>query len=654
MTAFIKDNIIFRNEVEYRIDRLVAGGIQLENITTGEFSTHHLHTLLVEYTKGDLFTVPKKLHKKNQYDAASISPPVSAQKSEAARIESRRRIDYITRLDEQYAFNATKASLIKAIAEISRVRSEDRPPHVTTVYRWHSQFLKAQKDIRALFSKIEMRGGKNQLRLAPEVEAILDEKIETVFLTNKCGTAEDVHNAVFLTIQHENAKRIEREWLQVPGLRTIQRRINRLYGFDVAVARYGLREAERRYGATLASRRVSRILELVEIDHTPVDIMVVNEDRVVISRPTITFVFDRYSRCVLGYHLSLAGHGTPAVFEALRHAMLPKTYLRDLYPDLNMDWECYGWIERLVMDNGREFHALAVVDALLNLGIVTEFAGSREPNDKPFIERFNRTFNYSFIHRLPGTTLAKLINRIGFKAEDDACITLAELDRLIHAWILGAYHLRPHAGLGKRAPIDVWRESAAAHPPQLKANAKDIEIEFAEVATSRIQHYGIDLNTYRYASVRLSNLRRMLPIKLTSVDVKWPRHNVGHIHVWDPFEKEYFEVPNIDSSLDGLTAEQAKAAKKLIKSNDHYKRVRAETSVVVREIAAIAAADKKLKNRRKGARFDNQTTKPMHQSKLNANQPTNVEKTIFADDEHDVDGYAIEGMETDEGIQHAK
>jgi len=93
---------------------------------------------------------------------------------------------------------------------------------------------------------------------------------------------------------------------------------------------------------------------------------------------------------------------TPAVFEALRHAMLPKTYIKDLYPDLNLEWECYGWIERLLMDNGREFHALAVVDALLNLGIISEFSGSREPNDKPFIERFNRTFNYSFIHRLPG------------------------------------------------------------------------------------------------------------------------------------------------------------------------------------------------------------------------------------------------------------
>ena len=194
---------------------------------------------------------------------------------------------------------------------------------------------------------------------------------------------------------------------------------------------------------------------------------------------------------------------------------------------------------------------------------------------------------------------------------------------------MGAYHLRPHVGLGRRAPIDVWRESAAAHPPQLKANAKDIEIEFAEVATSRIQHYGIDLNTHRYASVRLSNLRRMLPIKQTSVDVKWPRHDAGHLHVWHPFDKEYFEVPNIDSSMAGLTVEQAKVAKKLIGSDDHYKRVRAETSEVVRDIAANAASDKKLKNRRKGARFDNQTSKPMHQSPPTPARFTDVEKTPF-------------------------
>jgi putative transposase len=607
------DRKLYRNGVAFRILRYVDPLVHLENEATGAIETIDYTTMIKEYGTGVIRVTMEKTPRSLVADKSIISSAAQAEMSEPARAETRRRIDFITKLSARGAFEQGKKEICAAIAEISRERGEAAAPHVSTVYRWRKRFIKAKNDVRALLARLDLRGGKNQSRLDPQVEAIIHEKIETIYLGAKCGSAEDVYNAVFLAIQAENTKRIESEWLNVPGLRTIQRRINTLYGFDIAVARYGLKEAERRYGAVFASRRAKRILELVEIDHTPVDIMVVNEDRTVIARPTVTFVLDRFSRCILGYHLSLAGHGTPAVFEALRHALLPKTYIKDAFPNLNMEWECCGWFERLLMDNGREFHAEAVVDALISLGIATEFAGSREPNDKPFVERFNRTFNYTFIHRLPGTTLAKLYKRIGFKAEKEACITLKELDLLIHTWILGQYHLRPHAGLGGRAPIDVWRESAASHPPMFKANAEQVEIEFAEIANSAVQHYGIDLNNERYASTRLTNLRRMLPEKAVRVDVKWPWHNLGRIHVWDPFEKEYFAVPNVDPDLEGVTLEQASAARKHIKGNDAYKSVRASVASVAREIVKAAEADKKLKNRKQGARLANKTSKDSRQ-----------------------------------------
>ena len=646
MIAFLKDQTVFRNGIEYRVDRRTATGVQLENTSTGEFSMHDLYALLTEYTKGELAIVPLNLQPKSRCATSQVRQYSMPQKSAAAQSASRRQIDYIVKLIDQCAFKGTKHHLIGAIAEISQQRNESTPPHVTTVYRWHKQFQQAQEDIRALSSRIDSRGGKNRSRLSADVEAIIDEKIDNIFLAQRTSSAEEIHSAVFLAITLKNTMLIESEWLKIPSFRTIQRRLSLIYGYDLAVARYGKREADRRYGATLASRRVSRILELVEIDHTPVDMMVVNDEGIVIGRPTITIVFDRYSRCVLGYHLSLAGHGTPAVFEALRHAMLPKTYIKDRYPDLKMEWECYGWMERLLMDNGREFHAFAVVDALINMGVITEFSGSREPNDKPFIERFNRTFNYSFIHRLLGTTLARITDRIGFKAEDDACITLEQLDQMIHAWILGSYHLRPHAGLGHRAPIEVWRESAALHPPQLKANAKDLEIEFSESCVSKIQHYGIDLNTYRYASKQLSDLRCMLPEKKTRVEVKWPRHDVGHIHVWDPFEKRYFEVPNVDTDYVGLTLDQGKAAKQAIKSTDVHQRTRASAQAIVRDMVAQASVDKKYKVRKTAAKLNNQTSKEMHQPAPapSESKPSHSMEDEMAPRSEDLDGYEYEMM----------
>lgn len=218
---------------------------------------------------------------------------------------------------------------------------------------------------------------------------------------------------------------------------------------------------------------------------------------------------------------------------------------------------------------------------------------------------------------------------------------------MIHAWIMGTYHIRPHAGLCNKTPADVWRESARLHPPQLKENADDIDIELSEIATSRLQRYGIDLNNYRYASTRLTTLFCTLPEK-SKLTVKWPRHDVGHIWVWDPLEKEYFKVENTDDSVFGLTLQQVKEARKAIQDNPEDKRMRAKTSEIVREIGAAAAADKKLKNRRKGARFENQTSKDLNR------EPSPAKKAAVSNappvSTAEVHGFAIDMIDLEGAI----
>lgn len=609
MTTFVKNQEIFRGDIAYQVVRpLENNAVQLENVATGELSIHQHCELLEEYRRGYLRVALARQHEGGKQNQKSSSPMDMSHLKESAQVETRRHVAYLIELEKKEAFGSSQKNLCKAIAEVGASLADPRPPHYTTVHRWRRKYVLAQCDARGFFSRIDMRGGRDQSRLHPQVDAIIHDKIETVFLASKTGSAEEIHNAVFLEVQKANTTRIETEWLKVPGLRTIQRRIGRVSAYDRALARFGQKEAERRFSFRGPSRRVSRILELVEIDHTPVDILVSDEDGVAVGHPVITVVFDRFSRCVLGFSLSLAGHGTHAVFEAIRHALLPKSYLKARYPDLDLEWECHGWFERFLADNGREFHAQSVVDALLNLGILPEYAASRDPDDKPFIERFLETFNYSFIHRLPGTTLSKIHQRIGFKAEEEACITLEQLNRMIHVWILSVYHLRPHSGLGGRPPIQVWRESAEAFPPRLKYNADDLNIELAEISESALQHYGIDLNTFRYASPMLAQLYRLLPPK-SKVQVKWPSHDVGYIWVWDPLEKTYIKADNTDGSYAGLTLVQAKAVKAAIAKGPDYQQTRAEASAILREEAAKAEKSKKLKTRKGAARMANKTAK---------------------------------------------
>ncbi|OYT88683.1 MAG: integrase [Burkholderiales bacterium PBB3] len=607
MSPFNKDQTILRDGAGYRVVRAIdTETVQLERQSDGLLSNHKFSDLLGEYVRGDLLSANDT--KPVLRDAPTRKPARMDMLGEVAKHDTKRRIDYLVSLNKIGAFEMPRKLFMTAIADIARKWNEITPPHITTILRWKSKYQKNGNDIRAVFSAIDKRGGTGMSRLGSDVDAIIDESIEFTLDAQRCWSAEEIHTTIFLKIQKINTTRIEREWMKVPSLRTIQRRLASHYAYDVCVAKHGVKEAERRFADMGRARRVTHILEIVEIDHTPLDILVVDADGVVLGRPYATIALERRSRCVLGLHLSLAGHGTEAVFSALRHALLPKSYLSARFVDLNLEWNCYGWPTTVLMDNGPEFHAESVVDALLQLGIIGEYAKSKTPNDKAFVERFIKTLNYSFIHKLPGTTLAKVGKRIGFKSEDEACLTLEELDKKIHLWICNQYHLRPHRGLGKRAPISVWNEGACAFPPQLKMNVESIDIEFARLATSAIQHYGIDLNTHQYANSRLLTMRRSLPER-TKVTVKWNAHDVGHIWVWDPNQEEFFKVQNKDEEYAGLTIDQARAVKKeRAKGDPDYRMTRATAHAINNDITQTALKSNKPKERRRGARHANKTS----------------------------------------------
>lgn len=585
----------------------------LQNTETGEVATHKTWNLMQAYVQGELLTSfqPSKV---DSPGALRKHPPARMDgMSAAAKTETRRRLDYLVRIDKRGGFSGNRKALKAHIAEVARDRNDERCPHISTVFRWRRKYLQARKDVRALFARFDSQGGRGGYRLQPQVEALLDAAIERIVLGQKAFSAEEVRDAVSVEITRQNQTLTTSEQLKVPSLRTTQRRIQALWAYEITAAKYGQREADRRFADLSNARAVSRLLEIVEIDHSPIDALVTDGERqCAVARPVITVVLERLSRCVLGYHLSAAGHGTAAVFEAIRHALLPKTYLTapGRYADLGLEWPCWGWPETVLMDNGAEFHANAVTDTLLALSITAEFSKSRSPNDKAHVERFLRTLNYGLIHKLPGTTLSKVHHRHGYKPEEEVTLTIEELDKIIHTWICNIYHRRPHAGLGGRTPLEVWKQGAQAHPPLLKLNKHDLDIELGEHCNSAVQHYGIDLNTFVYRSSRLLTLRGMLPAD-TKVAVKWTKNDVGHVWVWDQIQQEYFKAENTKSEYKGLTLEQAKALKKSIATSEADQQpVRATGAEAIRGMVADAMKSKSLKTRKGGSRLANKTSKP--------------------------------------------
>jgi putative transposase len=116
-----------------------------------------------------------------------------------------------------------------------------------------------------------------------------------------------------------------------------------------------------------------RPLDLVQIDHTKLDIIVVDdEQRLPIGRALITLAIDVYSRMVAGFYISLDPPGAIATGLCIAHVMLPKeAWLAKLGVD--GPWPCWGLAARIHLDNAKEFHGEMLRRACEQYGIVLEY-----------------------------------------------------------------------------------------------------------------------------------------------------------------------------------------------------------------------------------------------------------------------------------------
>ena len=95
--------------------------------------------------------------------------------------------------------------------------------------------------------------------------------------------------------------------LSPPGKMTAYRRLNALPQKAVVKARHGAKTARDRFGVITGHfPETQQPLEVVQIDHTPVDVIAVDEmHRRPIGRPWLTLAIDINTRMVVGFLLSL-------------------------------------------------------------------------------------------------------------------------------------------------------------------------------------------------------------------------------------------------------------------------------------------------------------------------------------------------------------
>ena len=360
--------------------------------------------------------------------------------------------------------------------------------HWTTIYRLRTRFL---RDPRTSALVADQGGRKSApTRLSGAVEAVVSEVV-TRWLPAQRFVAHPILDA-----HMEVRRRCSALGLKPPARNTVERRVKAHREAELAflASRPGSAIAPGSLGADLA-------LELVQIDHTQSDVMVVDRfTRRPIGRPWLTLAIDLATRTVPAFFVGMERPSAATVALLVSRMVQPKqAWLAHL--GLSIDWPVFGIPKTLHLDNAAEFRSKALRTGCAQYGIDLDYRPVGRPNYGGHIERLNRTLMQR-LKGLPGATGNSTTDRKGRNPEKAATLTLKEYERWLALEIGQRYHNSEHRGLFGGTPLGAWNHALQASRPRVLKPGPDAAMEmlihFMPLAHRSIQADGLTIFYIRY------------------------------------------------------------------------------------------------------------------------------------------------------------
>lgn len=592
------------NGAECRIERIQPNDeVLIERLEDGRFEITTRGALLADFTNGFVRVVRPE-------HVDDVRVPVYGRPledlDERVRAEVDRRRQYLELVLKAGKPKFTVEYLEPKLEAAAKALKDTKPPSIPTFYRWYARH-RHHNDLRCLVPRWDRRGSTNP-KQASRILELLEDCIEEAYKASPSASTASIHSRLCLKVDKENESLLNGQPLVPPSVRTVYRLIEKIDAIDIHRAKHGAAVADKRFRlAGGIGVRTARILERVEIDHTPLDLFVVDEATgLPLGRPWLTVVLDHHSRMILGYYLSFGPPSAEAVVGALRHAILPKPKLIEAIPGLSFEheWICYGKPEVFVLDNGLEFLGRVLESIAFDLGIRLQFCPKRQPRFKGSVERFLKTINHHFAALLPGASMAKLHLRGDYDPQKMAVLTFAECKHVVEKWILDVYAQRKHKTL-RVSPWYQWQQGLRVFEPELPDSLESLRRRIGIVSERKVQKDGLTENGIRYSSGELQEVANTYGIGV-SLRLLFDPEDLGEIHVWKPDEDEPFTVLAVDPAARGRTLYQQQLILQEMNANGESK---SDEKCAQRALGAILQAttdllaSRKQRDRSKAARL---------------------------------------------------
>lgn len=416
---------------------------------------------------------------------------------------------------------------------------------VSSVYRWIKHFQQSDRDISSLIPRYVNCGGPGKHRLHPCVTEIIQEEMDN-FSKLRLPIV-DLYDRISDRIDDFNE--FSNEKLKKPSYETITRHLKSLSAYETLLNQIGKRSADNEFEQVNGGVKVKNPFERVEIDGTPLDLIVTDESGEPLGRPTFILAIDKLTRYPAGFSLSFGYESWQDVMLCIRHIIMDKSYVKDKYPNIENEWLAFGVPETIVVDNGLGFKNNSMKDACLQLGIDLQFCPPRTPQWKGSIERFFKTVSTKLIHKLPGTTRSNP-SELGDNENPskDACITLTTLVMLLHEWVIDKYAQKIHKSICEK-PAELWKSEVSQHPVAWPNNINELVILLGKIERRKLKKTGIELMWLHYNSRDLNNLFKKIALKNIKNDlnfkIKYDPYNINNIYIFDHLiDKVWIKVPS--------------------------------------------------------------------------------------------------------------
>ena len=448
--------------------------------------------------------------------------------------------------------------------------------HFTTLYRWQERYKSTGTILGLISNKVGAKKGNT--RLNSEIEILIKRIIDNYYLTIQKPSIQSVVDKVLAECKRMN--------IIAPHSNTIRNRIESITEYEKLKKQGNRGIARTKYEPAPNKFEADYPLQLIEIDHTPCDIILVDDEhRLPIGRPWITVAIDIYSRMIVGYYLSMNAPSVTSVGMCVSNTILPKDTLLAKF-DVNSNWNVWGFPETIHVDNGADFRAEAVKKAGLAHGINIEFRPVGRANFGGHIERVIGTLMHE-IHNLPGTTFSNIKQRGEYDSDANASMTFFEFEKWLVTFITKIYHKRVHNSLSL-TPEQQWEEGLFGDENsigfiQKPSSNSTIILDFLPIYERTIQKNGVNIDGLNYYEhVLRTKINQTENGKKKQFIFKRDPRDISYIWFYEESTKEYFKIPVANQNMPSMTAWEFDSIKTNLK-NKGLKRVNQDAILEARE-----------------------------------------------------------------------